>query len=261
MKKSEQCPILSYNDIYFSYPNSTQEVIKNFSFDIQQGDVVAILGPNGAGKTTLLNLSLGLLTPNKGHIRLSDFSMIELQRRNIGKQIALVPQTEMVNFEFTVREFLLLGRTPYLGFLASPKTEDLIFLEQALEKTGIKHLENKFVTTLSGGEFQLVLVARALTQDPKILLLDEPTSHLDLANKSQLVKIIRDLRNEGITTVLTTHDPQLAQRLANKVILMKKGNIYKFGKPQEILTTKNLSHTYDVPVEVKHVEEQLLFLW
>lgn len=254
-------PLISFQNVYFGYPNSNQEVIHDFSFDIQKGDVVAILGPNGAGKTTLLNLSLGLLIPKKGAINLSGTSIEGIHRKNVGKQIAFVPQTEMVNFEFTVREFLLLGRTPYLGFLASPNKNDVFYVEKALEKTGIKHLENKFVTTLSGGEFQLVLVARALTQDPQILLLDEPTSHLDLANKSQLVKIIRELKNEGITSVLTTHDPQLAQRLANKVILMKKGNIYKFGLPKDVLTTEDLSYTYNVPVEVKHVEEQLLFLW
>ena len=261
MFESKKNSLISFQKVFFGYPNSNQEVIHDFSFEIHKGDVVAILGPNGAGKTTLLNLTLGLLVPKNGEIQLSGESIADIHRRNVGKKIAFVPQTEMVNFEFTVREFLLLGRTPYLGFLATPTKRDLFYVENALEKTGIKHLENKYVTTLSGGEFQLVLVARALTQDPQILLLDEPTSHLDLANKSQLVKIIRELKKEGITSILTTHDPQLAQRLASKVILMKKGNIYKFGLPKDVLTTEDLSFTYDVPVEVKHVEEQLLFLW
>ena len=258
---SKQSPIFSFKNINFTYPNTTKQVLNDFSFEVEKGDVVAILGPNGSGKTTMLNLALGLYQPSSGEIKLNQKTLSLLHRKNVGEEIALVPQTENVNFEYTVREYLLIGRTPYLNFLDAPKKEDYDCVEKAIKKIGIQYLADKFVTNLSGGEFQLVLVARAITQQPSIMLLDEPTSHLDLANKAQLVRIVRSLQKEGITALLTTHDPQMAYRLATKVILMKNGQVYKIGAPKDVLTTQDLSETYDVPVEVKRIEDQLLFIW
>lgn len=252
---------LSFQEVSFAYEGTQKNVLSNFSFDVEKNDIVAILGPNGAGKTTMLNLAMGLYQPLKGNIFLNEKKLQNYERRFVGEQIALVPQSENVNFEFTVREYLLIGRTPYMNFLGTPKKEDYDCVDTMLKKVEIDHLAHKYVTTLSGGEFQLILLARALTQEPSILLLDEPTSHLDLANKSHLVKIIRTLQQSGMAVLLTTHDPQMAYRLATKVILMKDGKIFKVGSPRDILTTKYLSETYEVQVQVQRANGQLYFVW
>lgn len=254
-------PVLSFNSIYYSYSNAKHPAVEEFSFQVQSTDIITVLGPNGSGKTTLLNLSLGLLQPQKGHIHLQGQSLAQLNRRHIGTQVALVPQSEQINFDYTVLDYLLIGRTPYLTLFQTPQDSDLVAVHQAMETIGISSLALKRVTELSGGELQLVLVARALAQQPALILLDEPTSHLDLANKSRLIHTLRKLQSQGITTLLTTHDPQMANRLATKVILMKAGKVYQAGVPSKVLTSTHLSSTYDVPVKVKHIDNQLLFIW
>ena len=202
--------ILNIQKLSFSYVNGRPSAVKEVSFEILPHSVTAILGPNGAGKTTLLHLLLGLKHPLSGLIKLNDTPLRDYSRRELSQWIGLVPQSEYIPFEYSVLEYVLLGRAPYLGPLELPSREDTIIAKRSLAEVGIDALENRSVMALSGGEQQLVTLARALAQKPRILLLDEPTSHLDLSNRNTTLRILDRLRSSGTTVVFTTHDPEAA---------------------------------------------------
>jgi len=241
-------------EVTFRYERGATPALDGVSAAIPTGSISAILGPNGSGKSTLLHLLLGLLEAESGSVRVAGRPQSAYSRRELSQTMGLVPQDEPVTFELSVFEYALLGRAPYLNLLALPGQEDRAVAQEALERVGIASLAHRPVTSLSGGERQLATVARALTQSPDVLLLDEPTSHLDLANARRVLGVLRSLRSEGRTILWTTHDPNAATAIATDILLMRAGRVVAHGPVAEVMTSKLLTATYDVPVQVVDVE-------
>jgi iron complex transport system ATP-binding protein len=253
--------ILEFNEVNFAYNKEQSLVLKNFRLALRAGEVAAVLGPNGTGKTTMLMLALGWLSPNEGQIFLEQKSLADYARHEIGRKISLVPQFEPAFFDFSLLDFALLGRAPYLGNFKMPREEDYAIAGQALEKVGMDGKAGRSVMSLSGGEKQLVLLARALTQQTDLLLLDEPTSHLDIKNKARLITIIRELVSEGKTIVFTTHEPEVAAMIAQTVVIVKGGQIMHLGTPAEVMTSQNLSAVYETEITTGFLNNQQVFTW
>ena len=253
-------PMISLANVRFSYDGRGHTVFEDLSLDIPGGALTALLGPNGSGKTTLLHLILGVLAPASGVVLLAKRPRQHYTRRDIGKLMGLVLQDEYIPFNFSVMEYVLLGRAPHLHLLQTPSAEDREVAEEALSEVGMLEMRERPIQSLSGGERQLVMIARALAQRPRILLLDEPTSHLDLSNKGRVLRIMRRLADRGVTVVFTTHEPALAADVAEFVVLLRRGRVLSHGPMREALTSAHLSATYDVPVEVVEVAGRRVIL-
>lgn len=253
-------PFLSVRDLSFSYNGGRQDVLRRLSLEIPAGAVTAILGPNGSGKTTLLRILLGVLKPQAGVVRVNGRPQSEYSPRERSQLVGLVPQDEHIPFDFSVLEYVLLGRAPYLSPLSMPGPEDYAVAAQSVHTVGLDSLLHRPLPNLSGGERQLAAVARALAQQPKLLLLDEPTAHLDLSNQGRLLTIMRDLAAGGVTQVLTTHDPNLASSVAEYALLMRQGQVLHSGPTADMLTSERLSETYQAPVQVCQVDGRRLIL-
>lgn len=253
-------PIIRISDLCFRYGTSDPTVLENLSLTIPAGKITTVLGPNGTGKTTLLHLILGMLTPQAGSIRIDGHIQSTGARRRMSHLIGLVPQGEYVAFDFSLLEYVLLGRAPYLGALQMPDESDYEIALDALRSTGLLELWHRSVPNLSGGERQLAMVARALAQQTSILLLDEPTSHLDLGNKWRVLNLLCDLSRKGTTIVLTTHDPNIAAAIADHVVFVRDGRVLASGTKREVFTSENLSRAYGVPVNVLEVQGRPLVL-
>lgn len=251
---------IALSNIHFRYDGREVSVFEGLSLEIPPGSVTAILGPNGAGKSTLLHLILGLLTPSDGDVLLAQRPHRSYSRRELGRLVGLVAQEEAIPFSFTVQEYVLLGRAPYLSLLESPRPEDFTIAHDALARVGAAEMATRPLQTLSGGERQLVLLARALAQEPRILLLDEPTAHLDLGNKGRVLSLVKQQVTTGVTAIFTTHEPDLAAALADYVVLMRAGQTLAAGSLEDVFTAENLSRTYDVPVRVMQVENHRVVL-
>lgn len=251
--------VLSMTDLKFGYIENC-EVLKALSMQVEAGTITAILGPNGAGKTTLLHTILGLLKPQSGEIYLNDVPILNYSRRQLSQLIGLVPQAETIPFNFSVFEYVLLGRTPHMGIFNMPSRKDFQVVHQVLETLDLVRLRNRPLPELSGGERQMALVARALVQQPSVLLLDEPTSHLDLSNTGAILRILKDLVKTGVTVVFTTHDPQAAIYSADHLILMQQGKVLAAGGLDEIMTSEKLSQTYGTRVLVEEVNNRKVVL-
>jgi iron complex transport system ATP-binding protein len=253
--------LMSFVGLTFGYDRGKPPVLSGLDVSLAAGHTTAILGPNGAGKTTLLYLALGWLKPWQGEVLLAGERLAAYPRRELGRWVALVPQSEHVPFEYSVLEYVLLGRAPHLPPLATPTERDYAAAFEALEGTGITELYDHSILRLSGGERQLALVARALAQQPRLLLLDEPTTHLDLRNKSSLIGVIRDLKAQGVTILMTSHEPEVVLAVADDVLLMEPGRVLAFGTLDEALTAENLSRVYHLPVRIVPVEGKKQVLW
>ena len=258
--------------VHFSYPAATEPVLRGVSADIPEGTVTAILGPNGVGKTTLLNLILGWLRPQEGAISIAGRRQGSLTRREMGRTLALVPQEEHIPFAFSVEEYVLLGRAPHLPALAPPSAADRLAARSALSAVDIPELAAQPVTDISGGERQLVMLARSLAQRPRILLLDEPTAHLDVRNKRRLANLIRGTDGDGDsragshsrpvpTVILTTHDPEFAAVCADQMLLLSDGRTLAHGPVQEVTRAELLSTVFGTPVTVHWLEGRPVVRW
>jgi iron complex transport system ATP-binding protein len=255
-----EVPDLILRDVGFGYTEEST-VLDSLSLKVEPAKITAILGPNGAGKTTLLNTILGYLKPQRGEVLLDDENIASYSKRQLSQIIGLVPQAEHFPFSFTAFEYILLGRTPYMGMFSMPKEKDYKAARDIVELLKITHLRNRPVEELSGGEQQLVLLARALAQEPKILLLDEPTTHLDLGNTAVILNALKDLARENVTVVFTTHDPQAAVFCADQLVLMKKGNVLSAGSLEETMTSDSLTQLYGVGIQVEKVDtHRVVFL-
>ncbi|MGC8716512.1 MAG: ABC transporter ATP-binding protein [bacterium] len=230
-----------------------REVLKGITISLLPGELVGLLGPNGSGKTTLIRTLSKTLKPVAGTVSLDGKLLDELSYREIAKKIGVVPQETVLDFAFTVYEIVMMGRNPYVSRLQGETKEDEEIVKEAMSLTNTLGLAERRITELSGGEKQRVILARALAQNPKILLLDEPTSHLDVTYQIEMLNLIRELvKRKGISALAAIHDPNLAAQFCDKIILMKGGLIYDFGLPKDVLNSENLKDVFDIDVIVKH---------
>ncbi len=245
---------LEVNRACFRYDTAKNSGFDDISFTVKDGEVMSILGPNGCGKTTLLKCINNLIKVDKGNIAVDNKSISGLRRDEIARAIGYVPQLHQPAFPFSVLDTVLVGRAPHLGLLESPKLEDIKVAEQSLETMGIYHLRDKPYTELSGGERQMVIFARVLTQQPSLLLLDEPTSHLDFGNQLRVLKIIERLASTGLPIIMTSHFPDHAFLVSTKVALMKQGEFLDIGTPDGVITDSNLEKVYNIKVKVVNID-------
>ncbi len=223
--------------------------LKGVSLSVEAGEILAVLGPNGAGKTTLIKTISGVLEPISGTVRLPGGAVPDARAR--ARRVAVVPQGGYLPRAFTVRQTVLLGRTPHLGWLGRPDPADHAAVEAALAETELDGLQDRIVGELSGGEQQRVLLARALAQDAPLLLLDEPTAHLDLRHQSGILRLVRRLaREKGLAVLVVMHDLNQAARFADRVALLVDGEFVAAGLPSHVLTEAQLSRVYGVRVRV-----------
>ena len=240
--------MLEVRELAFGFPGRT--VGRDVSFALAAGEVLCVLGPNGGGKTTLFRTVLGLLDAQAGAVILQGEELQKLSRPEIARRIGYVPQGHTGYFAFTVREFVLMGRTAHLGPLASPGKNDMEVASRALESLGIAALAGRPVTEISGGERQLALVARALAQEPRLLVLDEPTVTLDLGNQVRVLERIRNLSGKGISILFSSHDPDHAFMCADRALLLAEGRVLEAGPPRQVIRTDTLQRMYGVSVQV-----------
>ena len=233
------------NTSNISYAFDRRPVLRNLSFSVEEGDFFIIIGPNGSGKTTLLKIFAGILRPPQGQIDILGRPADEYKRKSLARTIAMVPQRLPVDFPFTVAESVLMGRAPYHGAFAIEREKDFAIAKQAMAFTEVAHLSDRRLDQLSGGEQQRVFIARAICQEPKIMLLDEPTASLDLAHQVHVMDLMEKLKAEkGVTVVMVSHDVNLAAMYADRVLLLKDGEIISMGLPQEVLTFQKLEEAY-----------------
>jgi len=227
----------------YSYGNSV--VLKDLSFSVPKGEFFVIIGPNGSGKTTLMKVISGIMRPQNGQLEIFGRDIKTYSRKDLAKTIAFVPQMAQVDFPFSVMEVILLGRSPHLGVLGLEQERDLMIAEQAMSFTGVEYLASRNMDQLSGGEIQRVFIARAICQEPQIMLLDEPTASLDLAHQIRVMDLMERLKQEKrITVVIVSHDVNLAAMYGERLLLLKDGEMVSCGFPGEVLTYKTLEHTY-----------------
>jgi len=242
--------LVEVKNISFSYEKDSPLIFENINFSIDKGDVLCVLGPNGTGKTTLIKCINGLHQVNDGEIFLNGKNIQKLSYNDISKVVGYIPQGHVPSFPFSVFDVVLMGRSPYINISSSPKSEDKQIALNALKTLGIEDLKDKSYTNLSGGERQLVFLARVLAQEPDLLILDEPTNHLDFGNQIKLLEIIEQLSKLGLSVIMSSHYPDHAFLAATKVAIMKDKTFIGFGTPDEVLTEENLKEAYDIDVEL-----------
>ncbi|MCK9615046.1 MAG: ABC transporter ATP-binding protein [Candidatus Omnitrophica bacterium] len=242
--------LLKADKICGGYTN--KPVINNVSLEIKQGDFLGIIGPNGGGKSTLLRLMSRALTPTEGRIVLSGKDLRKISPKEVAQKIAFIPQLTLINFSFTVWEIVLMGRIPHLSRMQPEGKKDFSIAERALSLTDTLHLRNRKIDELSAGERQRVIIAKALAQEPLLLFLDEPTSHLDIAHQVQTLDLLTDLNQKNnLSIVIVLHDLNLASEYCKKIILLDNGKIFKEGTPDYVLTYQNIESLYRTVVVVK----------
>ncbi|KUK70267.1 MAG: ABC-type cobalamin/Fe3+-siderophore transport system, ATPase component [Methanocalculus sp. 52_23] len=241
--------ILEVANAGFSYPGGSP-IFSDVSFSLKGGEVLCILGPNGIGKSTLIRCLANLHSLCYGSIHLFGKDMAKTRPVDIAKKIGYVPQAHEIVFPFSVRDFVLMGRAPHLAAFSSPGREDFQKADEKIELVGITKIAEKPVNEISGGEYQLAVIARALTQDPSILLLDEPTSHLDFGNQIKVLDIIDRLVETGLSVIMSSHFPDHAFLTSNNVAIMQYGSFMAYGLAEDVVTEENLRQTYGVDVSI-----------
>ncbi len=240
---------LVVREVHFSYDG--RPVLRGISLSVAEGEVVGLIGPNGAGKSTLIKLIAGLLPAQAGEIEILGLPLQRWKRKELARVIALVPQGAYIPPTFSVWESIMLGRTPYLSFPGIPRERDLQAVQKAMRWLKVEHLRDNLVGELSGGEQQRVILARALAQEPKILLLDEPTTHLDIHHQVSILRLIRKLAQEERLAVLAVlHDLNLASSFADRIVLLTGGKILATGLPEEVISRENLREAYGSDIAV-----------
>jgi len=235
----------------FGYPGHV--VGRGMELALQPSEVLCVLGPNGSGKSTLFRTLLGLLAPLGGRVTVDGADIADLPRRRIAREVAYVPQASSGYFDFTLEEMVTMGRTAHLGTFAAPGESDRRHARESLERMGIGSLARRPVNGVSGGERQLALIARALATEARTLVMDEPTANLDFGNQARVLAQVARLRDEGASILLTTHDPDHAFQVADRVLLLRQGSAITLAPTGEALTAANLTRLYDVPVVVAEV--------
>jgi len=236
-------PVVNLKNINFSYDQ--RPVLQNINLYIYPGEFIGIIGPNGSGKTTLLKCISGILNPQKGNIFLFNQNIKEISRKNMAKIISVVPQESYISYNYKVKEIVFMGRIPYINQWQGETPDDYKVSCSAMEKTDSLCHADKGIHQISGGEMQRVYIARALAQSPKILLLDEFASHLDLNYKYEIIKILKNtLQNEVQCIISVFHDLNLASYCSDRLILLNKGRIEEMGTAREVINDENLKKVY-----------------
>jgi iron complex transport system ATP-binding protein len=236
-------------DLSFSY--GKQKVLNNVSMTAETGEMLAVLGPNGVGKSTLFQCILGLLPFEHGKIRINGDNMKTLGISELAKRVAYIPQSHTPAFNFPVFDIVLMGTSAQISAVNIPGKGQIDLAEQSIERLGITHLKNRGYQQISGGERQLTLIARALAQNAKILVMDEPTSNLDYGNQIRILTQIKKLANDGYTVIYSTHNPDQSFMFADKVLALLDGRVVRHGTPQDVITSQLISDLYNVDVEVE----------
>jgi len=225
--------------------------VEEVSLTVEANEILAVIGPNGAGKSTIIRAISGVLPIQGGKISIAGADLTRLSPAQRARRLAVVPQANSLPASFTVYHTVLLGRTPYLGWLGQASKHDHAHVRLALKRTQTMSLADRRVSELSGGEQQRVLLARALAQDTKVLLLDEPTTHLDLQHQSGLLNLLRQLvAQENLAVIMVLHDLNLASLYADRIAMLVSGRLKAIGLPKQVLTENNLAATYQVPIQV-----------
>lgn len=244
--------LLKINDISGGYYKK-EDIIKGISLDIDYGDFIGIIGPNGSGKTTLLRLATRVLRPTKGGIFFKGEDIFQMDLKEFCRSVAFVSQDISTDFSFMVSEIALMGRIPHLKRLQFETKKDMDIAEEALSLTDALSFKDKRIDELSAGERQRVIISRALSQEPALLFLDEPTSHLDIGHQIQILDLLKKLnRRNNLTIAMILHDLNLASAYCNRIALLDKGVIYKQGRPEEVLTYQNIEAVYKTIVLINN---------
>ncbi len=250
-------PILSLQNISFSYDDKTP-TLRRIDIDVRSGEFLSIVGPNGSGKSTLLKCASRVLRPQEGVIMLDGSAIDRIARPDIARKIGVVPQEAVMLFPFTALEIVLMGRSPYRQGLGFETEKDFEVADAMMSLTDVQHLKHKPITALSGGERQRVYIARALAQRPKILLLDEPNAHLDIAHQVEIFTILKRLNeSEGLTVVSVSHDLNLAAMFSDRIAMFQRGSLYAVGTPQEVLTADSIQEVFETDVLVDEHPQSL----
>lgn len=228
-----------------------KRILSGISLSITSGSFTCITGPNGSGKTTLMKGIAGLLTPESGRILLEGNDTRSLGAKKIARKVAYVPQDTVIDFEFRAIDIVMMGRSPHIGRFSTESRRDCEIARESMELTGTWELRDKSIKGMSGGERQRVMVARALAQEPKLLLLDEPTSSLDIHHQIELLDVLKELsKSRGMAIAAAIHDLNLAVQYGDKALLLDKGSMYAWGEPESVLSRENVSKVYGVDIYI-----------
>ena len=238
-------PLLRMSGVRFAYQG--RSVLRQTTFDLEEASCTALIGTNGVGKTTLLRIAAGVLRPASGNVLLRERSMETIPLKELARTIALVPQQLELPFEFTVEQVVEQGRTPYIGRLRGPGKSDRLAVDRALDLADVASLRHRIFNELSGGERQRVKIALGLAQEPRLLLLDEPTQNLDIGRQVELIDLLHFLRGEGITILASMHDLHLVDKNFSRVLLLSPGEALATGTPEQMLKPSVLEHAFQCP--------------
>jgi len=246
-------PLLDVQNAAFSYGENIT-IFDDISFSLKKGDVFCVLGPNGIGKSTLIRCLARLLPLTSGRVLLDGHDISRMNRQALARKIGFIPQIHTPAFSYSVFDFVLMGRSPYVILFSLPAEKDITIAEEALSTVGITALRDKIYTHISGGEQQLVLFARVLAQEPRLLLLDEPTSHLDLGNQLKILGTIRELSRKGLTILMATHFPDHAFLISGRVGVMLEKGIPLIGPAEDVITEMTMKKAYNAAVRIMTME-------
>ena len=244
---------MEVTNLSFSY--GERQVLKNINFSEEYGQILSVLGPNGVGKSTLFRCMLGLMKPQEGDSLIDGVSVRDMSARELSRKIAYIPQSHNPVFNYSVLDMVLMGTTAQMGGFSSPGRAQVKQAREALDRLGIGDLRDRGYGNLSGGERQLVLIARAMVQNAKILIMDEPSSSLDYGNRLRVMETVRDLGKDGYAIIQSTHDPDQAYLYSDKVLALYGGEVLSFGTPEETIRDEVISKLYGVDVEVCSLRE------
>jgi len=243
--------MLELKEVHFSHQHSRREILKGVDFLVREGEMTTLLGPNGSGKTTLFKCICGLWKPQRGSIIFDNKDILELSFEERARTCAVVPQEHEPPFPYSVLDAVLMGRVSRVSLFSSPSKNDYLKAEEAIDMVGISHLKDRPYTKISGGERQLVLIARALAQEAPLLILDEPTSHLDFRNQVLVLNKVKEIaRQKGLTLLMTLHDPNLAILFSERIVMLKEGTVFANGSPGDVITENNLRSVYQIDVSI-----------